>query len=454
MSEIVMIEGKHLHAHPDNPRKNLGDLSELAQSIKKNGILQNLTVVPDKAAGEYRVIIGHRRLAAGLIVNLEKFPCVISDMDEHQQFATMLEENMQRSDLTIPEQAYGFQMMFDWGNSVKTIAEKTGFSEQTVKHRLEMAKLGKSTLKAAVENPDWQITIKDLQELEKIKNIKRREEALKGCQSRQQFQNAVRRAVESEIEEDNMNKLEPFFKARGIKEAPADVYSWTSGYEKKLSIDMQERNACKKFDPEKLPKKGELFYKLHYGTLVILKKEEKKNNKDPEMSQEEIARKERARKNEVIKKLFKDMISEIDAFVHVTYEETDSINYGRADALFNYLSRSKEYITFAQALMFYSEDKNRRYYNLSNEEFNGALAQYEKKPLDIRLLVLINEGVVENISATIRYDGTYDKYNSEKLVSVYNLLNDQFGFTWSNPEWQQVMDGTHELYEAGDEDEE
>ena len=52
MSEIVMIEGKHLHAHPDNPRKNLGDLTELSQSIKKNGILQNLTVVPMEEPGE------------------------------------------------------------------------------------------------------------------------------------------------------------------------------------------------------------------------------------------------------------------------------------------------------------------------------------------------------------------------------------------------------------------
>lgn len=54
--------------HPDNPRKDVGDVSELAESIKKNGIMQNLTVIPKEegitktqinADTEYTVLIGH-----------------------------------------------------------------------------------------------------------------------------------------------------------------------------------------------------------------------------------------------------------------------------------------------------------------------------------------------------------------------------------------------------------
>ena len=41
-----MIRVENIHSHPDNPRKNIGDVSELAASIKEKGILQNLTVVP------------------------------------------------------------------------------------------------------------------------------------------------------------------------------------------------------------------------------------------------------------------------------------------------------------------------------------------------------------------------------------------------------------------------
>ena len=44
--ELVCIPIEQLYPHPDNPRKDLGDLTELADSIKANGVLQNLTVVP------------------------------------------------------------------------------------------------------------------------------------------------------------------------------------------------------------------------------------------------------------------------------------------------------------------------------------------------------------------------------------------------------------------------
>lgn len=73
IKQTVNIPVRDLHPHPKNPRKNLGDLEELTESIKKNGIMQNLTVIPGfyRANGEwfnteaeYTVIIGHRRLEA------------------------------------------------------------------------------------------------------------------------------------------------------------------------------------------------------------------------------------------------------------------------------------------------------------------------------------------------------------------------------------------------------
>lgn len=68
---ITMIPRSKLEPHPDNPRKDLGDLTELAASIKRSGLLQNLTVVPSPGNPEkYRVIIGHRRLAASEIAGL------------------------------------------------------------------------------------------------------------------------------------------------------------------------------------------------------------------------------------------------------------------------------------------------------------------------------------------------------------------------------------------------
>ena len=63
-NEIVMIPIGELEHHPENPRKDLGDLTELTESIRKNGIYQNLTVVPDIDRAKYLVVIGNRRFEA------------------------------------------------------------------------------------------------------------------------------------------------------------------------------------------------------------------------------------------------------------------------------------------------------------------------------------------------------------------------------------------------------
>lgn len=62
---IKLIDINKIHHHPDNPRKDLGDLTELTDSIKRSGILQNLTLVPiEGKEDEFYAVIGNRRLAA------------------------------------------------------------------------------------------------------------------------------------------------------------------------------------------------------------------------------------------------------------------------------------------------------------------------------------------------------------------------------------------------------
>ena len=165
---ITMIPRSKLEPHPDNPRQNLGDLSELAASIKRSGILQNLTVVPAPGRpGIYRVIIGHRRLAASAEAGLDELPCSIEDMDMPTQIATMLAENMQRNDLTISDQVGGVQTMLDLGESVKAIAEKTGMSETSVRKRVSIAALPRKQMNLAA---DKGATMLDLLEVTKLED--------------------------------------------------------------------------------------------------------------------------------------------------------------------------------------------------------------------------------------------------------------------------------------------
>lgn len=206
MKEIKYIEISKIYPHPDNPRKELGDLTELADSIRENGIFQNLTVIPGhfiskeefikmaKAEGMtktvaensynakdwyqadgYTVIIGHRRLSAAKLAGLETVPCIVTEMDEKTQLSTMLLENMQRSDLTVYEQAQGFQMMIDLGSNVAELSQKTGFSATTIRHRINLLDLDADKFKKS-ESRGARIT--DYIELEKIKNIKLKNQVL------------------------------------------------------------------------------------------------------------------------------------------------------------------------------------------------------------------------------------------------------------------------------------
>ncbi|MBQ8624292.1 MAG: ParB/RepB/Spo0J family partition protein [Oscillospiraceae bacterium] len=178
MNGIINLSVELLEPHPQNPRKELGDLTELSESIKENGIMQNLTVVPfeNEAGTRYRVIIGHRRLAASKAAGLAEVPCAVVDMDEKTQLSTMLLENIQRSDLTAFEQAQGFQLMIDLGDTVSEVAKRTGFSESTIRKRLKLAELDQDGLKKAIDN---QISMSELFKLDKIEDIKERNRLLR-----------------------------------------------------------------------------------------------------------------------------------------------------------------------------------------------------------------------------------------------------------------------------------
>lgn len=129
-SKLQMIPTDKLHPHPDNPRKVLGDIDELAESIKASGILQNLTVVPmNDDWTEFTVIIGHRRLAAAKQAGLTELPCAVVEMTEKEQLSTMLTENMQRSDLTVYEEAKGCQLLLDLGDTVERSQRKQAFQK-------------------------------------------------------------------------------------------------------------------------------------------------------------------------------------------------------------------------------------------------------------------------------------------------------------------------------------
>lgn len=138
-NQIKLINTSLIDPHPDNPRKNIGDVTDLAASIKTNGLLTPLSVVPN---GErYRVIAGHRRLAACKQAGIVAVPCFVLQLGPLQQLEAMVTENCQREQLTTLEEADAIQGMLDLGATTASVAHRLGRSGNYVRDRAKAASI-------------------------------------------------------------------------------------------------------------------------------------------------------------------------------------------------------------------------------------------------------------------------------------------------------------------------
>lgn len=158
MIETIPIE--KLQPSPDNPRRAVGDVSDLAASIRSVGILEPLVVIPVEGAG-YQVVLGHRRLAGAKVAGFTEVPAIVRELDDATRVEMMAIENLQREDLTPLEEADAFRRLVDLGHSQRELAERVGRSQSHVSKRLALLELpavarqeldsGGITLDAALE---------------------------------------------------------------------------------------------------------------------------------------------------------------------------------------------------------------------------------------------------------------------------------------------------------------
>lgn len=288
---LVEISIDKLFPHPDNPRRDLGDLTELTESIRERGILQNLTVVrhPFAEKEEYTVVIGHRRLEAAKRAGLATVPCRVTYMDEREMIATMLLENMQRSDLTPLEEAEGMQMMMDLGESVNAISQKTGLSESTVRRRVRLTKLDRDKLKEA--SAERQITMTDLDRLFDIEDEDKRNKVLESIGTRN-FEQQLGAAKEEERVTKARARALPIFDKLGIRTVDLDR-RWTDlkhvDYVDAASDNLE---SCLR---ALLGDYGTLYFEQCYNSSYRLWTPDDDEKAEPEtsLSPEEIAQRER-----------------------------------------------------------------------------------------------------------------------------------------------------------------
>ena len=141
-SGIVELPLDHIKPNPRQPRTRFPQeqLSELAASIKRHGLLQPLLVVA--APDGYQLVAGERRLLASRMAGLRSVPALVRQASEQAGLEMALIENLQRTDLNSLEEAEGFrQLSDDFGLSHDQIATLTGRSRSDVTNTLRLLKL-------------------------------------------------------------------------------------------------------------------------------------------------------------------------------------------------------------------------------------------------------------------------------------------------------------------------
>jgi ParB family chromosome partitioning protein len=203
-----------LHPSSDNPRRDVGDVVELATSIKAMGILEPLIVTPN--GDGYVIVAGHRRHAAAELAALDTAPCIIRELDDQKRLAAMLVENLQRTDLAPIEEATAYKRLIEeFGFTQRTLADQVGRSQGHISKRLMLLDLPTEVIKALDSGG---ITLDDARELTKLAAApKRLKKAFTDGKQGRGIGFAVQRQLEEHELEQTIAKAKQELKTDGVK---------------------------------------------------------------------------------------------------------------------------------------------------------------------------------------------------------------------------------------------
>ena len=142
---VYTLPVAQLHAGKYQPRTQFSDssLNELADSIRKNGIMQPIIVrASDKYTDKYEIVAGERRWRAAQLAQLSEVPVIIRDIPDKQALELAIVENVQRQDLSPIEEANGYQRLveeFDY--TQEELAATIGKSRSHVANLLRLLSL-------------------------------------------------------------------------------------------------------------------------------------------------------------------------------------------------------------------------------------------------------------------------------------------------------------------------
>src|ERR1700736_3843900 len=147
-----MIPTDKIRPNPEQPRKNIGDIRELTDSILEKGVLEPLLVRYIPREDSYYIISGERRYHASKAAGLHELPCIEKIADDAETLELALIENLQRKDLTPFEEADGLQRLaeqFDYTHD--DIAKKIAKARSSVTETMSLRVIPEAVRKRCME---------------------------------------------------------------------------------------------------------------------------------------------------------------------------------------------------------------------------------------------------------------------------------------------------------------
>jgi ParB family chromosome partitioning protein len=148
-----MIPVDQIRPNPDQPRKALGDLRELTESIRQKGVLEPLLVRFVPREGCFYIISGERRYHSARAAGLREVPAIEKMADDAETLEIALIENIQRKDLTPFEEADGLSRLVDHFNYTHDdLAKKLGRARSSVSETMILRTIPDSIRKKCMES--------------------------------------------------------------------------------------------------------------------------------------------------------------------------------------------------------------------------------------------------------------------------------------------------------------
>ncbi|HVT01869.1 MAG TPA: ParB/RepB/Spo0J family partition protein [Thermoanaerobaculia bacterium] len=141
---LLSLKISSIRNNPYQPRKRfaLGDLQELQDSIKANGLLQPITVRKSAKGEGFELIAGERRLRAATHLGWKEIPAIVKDVDDRALLTFAMIENLQRADLDPIEEAEGYQQLLQqFGLTQQAVADLVGKDRTTVANSVRVLSL-------------------------------------------------------------------------------------------------------------------------------------------------------------------------------------------------------------------------------------------------------------------------------------------------------------------------